>query len=140
MITTFEIYLTQITILIIISFITGTKNTYTNIASNSIISIMAGGTLLYEQRIIGFLLLIYGIFLMSFSIKEYETEKYSKKNNFLSKLSNKNHNNNFSFILKILGHYLTVSLVLIIILFLNYQPELTNLIKNIFLSIYERIS
>ena len=69
---TFHVYLLQILLIIAVSISTGRSNTFANIASNGILSVMAGGTLLYDHRIVGYFLLAYGIFLMTLGVKEYE--------------------------------------------------------------------
>jgi hypothetical protein len=111
MVATFEIYLTQIAIVIIVSLVTGRDNNYASIASNATISVLAGGTLLFEQRIVGFFLLVYGIFLLTFAVKEYE----EKKTRYSDDLTGK--------IIKFFGHYMVVSSVLVVILFIEYRPE-----------------
>ncbi len=115
---TFEIFLIEIAIVLIVSVATGIENTYANIATNAVITVMAGGTLLYEQKLIGFFMLVYGIFLMTFAVKEYEEEKTRYSGDILGTT------------VKILGHYATVSMVLIAVLFTEYRPELLTYLSS----------
>ena len=116
---TFEIFLVEIAIILIISIATGIENTFANIATNAVITVMAGGTLLYEQKLIGFFLLVYGIFLMSFAVKEYEEEKARYSTDWIGT------------VIKVLGHYATVSMVLIAVLIIEYRPEIVSYISSL---------
>ncbi len=115
---TFEIFLVEIAIVLIVSIATGIENTYANIATNAVITVMAGGTLLYEQKLAGFFLLVYGIFLMTFAVKEYEEEKTRYSGDMLGAA------------IKILGHYAAVSTVLIAVMFTEYRPEMLTYLSS----------
>lgn len=108
-VTPFTIFAVETALILIVSAVTGRKNTFANIASNGIIVTMAGGTLLYDSRATGFILLIYGIFLMGFGIKEYEEKKFFAHIPLLAKL------------LKVIGHYSIVSMVMLLILAVEYM-------------------
>ncbi len=104
----FYVFFLEVVMIIVISVASGRKNTFGNIASNGIVSVMAGGTLLYDQRLVGFFLLAYGIFLMSLGIKEYEEKRAFMETGYSGKL------------VKVLGHYVMVSIVLLSILAVEY--------------------
>lgn len=108
LISTFHAFALEIALVIILSLATGRKNTYSNIAFNGILSVMAGGTLLYDNRIVGLYLLAYGTFLMTAGVKEYEEERITKIHGFLGKF------------VRIIGHYLMVGVVLLSILAVEY--------------------
>lgn len=104
----FYAFAMEIALVVIISIATGRKNTYANIASNGVISVMAGGTLLYDSRITGIYLLIYGAFLMTVGVREYEEEKITEIHGLLGKF------------VRIIGHYSMVGVVLLSILAVEY--------------------
>ena len=106
--TPFTIFTVEVILIIIISLATGRSNTFSNIAFNGIITVMAGGTLLFDGKPTGFFLLIYGIFLMVFGIKEYEETKFLRDMPMIAKL------------LKVMGHYIIVSTIMLTVLAVEY--------------------
>jgi hypothetical protein len=107
-VTPFTVFAVEVALIIIVSIATGRANTFANIAVNGIIMVMAGGTLLFDGRVTGFVLLIYGIFLMSMGIKEYEEKKFLKNIPLFAKL------------LKVLGHYVIISIIMLTVLAVEY--------------------
>lgn len=97
----------ELLLIVIVSVVTGRKNTYTNIATNGVICVMAGGTLLYDQKIVGLFLLVYGVFLMTFGVKEYEEEKTG-----FTGIAGK--------LVRVFGHYSMVTFVLLLFFAVEY--------------------
>jgi len=104
----FYVYTLEVFLIIAVSIATGRENTFANIATNGIICVMAGGTLLYDHRIVGFFLLAYGVFLMTLGTKEYEEKRAFMETGYSGK------------VIKIFGHYIMVSVVLLSILSVEY--------------------
>ncbi len=91
----------------IITKLTDRKVTYESVATNGIITTMAAGTLLFDKKPAGFLLLAYASLLLTAGVRAHEDKKFGFEDKF-------------SKALKFFGHYLTVSIVLTVVLILAY--------------------
>lgn len=101
-------YLFEILLIILIGRLTKDKPySYDTVITNGVVVFMAAGTLLFDQRPIGFLLLAYAAFLLAMGVKELEELKYNREE-FIGK------------IVKFFGHYITVSVILLIIMIWEY--------------------
>lgn len=105
--TAFFAFLLEILLIIIIAAMTSRRVSYASIATNGVVVTMAGGTLLYDKKPIGFVLLAYAALLMTAGVREHIEKKFAREEWF-GKL------------LLFIGHYTVVGLVLITILILEY--------------------
>ena len=103
----FFTFVLEIILILVITKLTEKKVTYESIATNGIITTMAAGTLLFDKKPLGFLLLAYASFLLTAGVRAHEDRKFGFEDKF-------------SKTLKFFGHYLTVSFVLVIVLILEY--------------------
>jgi len=103
----FFAFLLEICLILVISHLTDKKVTYESIATNGIITTVAAGTLLFDKKPLGFILLAYAAFLLTAGVRAHEDRKFGFEDKF-SKL------------LKFFGHYITVGAVLILVLVLEY--------------------
>lgn len=103
----FFAFVLEISLVIMIAKLTERKVTYESIATNGIITTVAAGTLLFDKKPLGFLLLAYASFLLTAGVREHEERKFGR-------------DEWFGKVLKFFGHYITVCLILIIVLILEY--------------------
>lgn len=103
----FYMIVCELVLLLIITALTQRRITFSAIATNGVVVMMASATLLWDQRPLGFGLIAYATLLLTASVREY-TEEELKKEEWLGKM------------LKIIGHYGFVGAVLVIVLILEY--------------------
>lgn len=104
----FYIFALEIFLVVLVALVTKREVTYASIATNGIIVMMAGGTILYDQRPIGFFLLGYAALLMAGGVREYIEKVELMREEWFGKL------------LKAVGNYAIVAAILTAVLIREY--------------------
>lgn len=103
----FYALLAEVLIIVIVAVILKGKMTLEGVVSNGTLVTMFAATLLFDQKAIGFLVLVYAIFLIAAGVKEYTIQKLGKQTSF---------GELFDKALEILGHYYFVLALLLVVL------------------------
>jgi len=92
----------------IVGWTTYRKPTFAGAIANGAMIIMTGGTLLFFGKALGYILLIYGSFLLLTGTRELDAERLKGKSDFLG------------VIVKVLGNYISAVVIILLITWISY--------------------
>lgn len=90
----------KVLFILLIGWLTSKKFTFAGAISNGVLMILGGGTLLWAQHVLGYVLLVYGAFLMTAGMREQEVLELTGKTEGLG------------VVLRYMGHHITAAFVL----------------------------
>jgi hypothetical protein len=96
-------------LILVIGFLVGRKLSFSNAVLNGALVMMAGGTLLFGQKPLGFLLLVYSAFIMVAGTHEKEVEDVEGKGDWLG------------YLVKTFGNYVVTALIVIIVTMISFD-------------------
>lgn len=99
----------QALIILLVGWATGKKFSYEGAIANGMLVNFAGGTLLLYGKGLGYLLLVYGSFILITGAKEQEKEELGGESEFLD------------YVVKILGNYIITALIVMLFIMISYQ-------------------
>ena len=95
-------------IVAIVGWSTHSRPSLASAIANGAMIIMTGGTLLYANKLLGYLLLLYGVFLLIVGMKELEAKRLKGTTDYLG------------VIVKYAGNYITAVVIILLITWISY--------------------
>jgi hypothetical protein len=99
----------QALLILVVGWATGEEFSYQGAIANGMLVIFAGGTLLLYGGGIGYLLLVYGSFLLVTAAREQEKEEMGGKSELTE------------YVVKVLGNYIITALIVMLFIMITYQ-------------------